>query len=181
MARPGRAGVDDSWLLSSEFSGRRERGEFDALLARVDARYDHRWSERTTTHLRLGADLGQALDLDQLVSLGGENGLRGYPYRYANGERNAVLTLEQRWYTDWYPGRLFRVGAAAFVDIGRSWGDLPEGPESLGTLRDVGIGLRLANTRSGRAHVIHIDLAHPLDGSGDIDQPQLLVSTRKSF
>lgn len=177
----GRPDEANAWLVSAEASGRRERGEFAAMLAHVEARYDFRWNEHTTTHARLDAQIGQSLDLDQLVSLGGDNGLRGYPYRYANGERTAVLTLEQRVYTDWYPGRLFRVGAAAFVDIGRSWGDLPEGPEALGTLRDVGIGLRLANTRSGRAHVIHIDLAHPLDGSGDIDQLQFLISTRKSF
>ncbi len=177
----GRPDDANAWMLSTELTGRHESDGFVATLAHAEARFDHRWNERTTTHARLDAQIGQALDIDQLISLGGDNGLRGYPYRYANGERSAVLTLEQRYYSDWYPARLFRVGAAAFVDIGRAWGDLPEGPENLGTLRDIGIGLRLANTRSGRAHVIHIDLAHPLDGSGDIDQLQLLISTRRSF
>jgi len=91
------------------------------------------------------------------------------------------MTVEQRFYTQWYPARLFHVGAAVFFDIGRVWGDIPGANQKLGLLRDIGFGLRLANTRSGLGRVIHIDLAHPLDGGADISKLQLLITTEHSF
>ena len=55
---------------------------------------------------------GYNLDVDNLVQLGGDTGLRGYPLRYQGGDKRALLTVEQRCFTDWYPFRLFRVGGA---------------------------------------------------------------------
>jgi hypothetical protein len=51
----------------------------------------------------------------------------------------------------------------------------------LGTLRDVGIGLRLGNTRSALGNVLHVDLAFPLDGDPSIKSMQFLLKTHKSF
>ncbi len=34
--------------------------------------------------------------------------------------------------TDWYPFRLFRIGGAAFFDIGRTWGPAALGESNLG-------------------------------------------------
>ena len=47
----------------------------------------------------------------------------------------------------------------------------------------LGLGLRLGSSRSSFGNVIHIDLAFPLDGAGDddIDDVQLLVTTKGSF
>ncbi len=177
----GRPTDTDSWLIGSSFSGRHEADGFAASLATLDARFDHRYSDTTTTHWRMRGEFGHELDLDQLVTLGGSNGLRGYPHRYANGDSSVLMTLEQRVYTDWYPWRLFRVGGAVFVDAGRAWGETPEGSDNLGTLSDFGFGLRLANTRSGLGRVIHIDLAHPLDGNSDISSVQLLISVEQGF
>jgi hypothetical protein len=58
---------------------------------------------------------------DQLL-LGGIEGMRGYPSRYQAGENRVVGNVEMRWYSDWYPWRLIRVGAAGFFDVGRAWG-----------------------------------------------------------
>jgi hemolysin activation/secretion protein len=115
------------------------------------------------------------------LTLGGDNGLRGYPLRYQAGTSRALLTLEQRYYTKWYPFRLFHVGAAAFVDVGRTWGTDVTGAGSLGWLRDLGVGLRLGSSRSSFGNVVHIDVAFPLDGDDDIDSVQLLVTTKASF
>jgi len=176
----GRPNDASSWLLTAEANGRYENGGSAGQLSSIDGRFDHRFNEFTTTHVRIRGAAGRNLDLDQPLALGGDNGLRGYPYRYANGERSALLTVEQRFYTDWYPFRLFRVGGAVFADAGRVWGDTPEGPDNLGTLRDIGFGLRLANTRSS-GRVIHIDIAHPLDGDSSISTVQFLISTEQSF
>ena len=91
------------------------------------------------------------------------------------------MSLEQRLYTNWYPFRLFNVGAALFADVGSTWGDNPSGSQSLGLLRDLGFGLRLGNSRSALGNVIHLDFAFPLDGDADISKFQFLVQTKRSF
>jgi hemolysin activation/secretion protein len=120
-------------------------------------------------------------DPEEQLLLGGDNGLRGYPLRYQAGDASALVTLEQRFYTDWQPLKLFNVGAAVFFDAGRTWGRDEFAPAPAGWLKDVGIGLRLGSARSGLGNVLHIDLAFPLDGDSDIDSMQLLIETRKSF
>src|SRR5690606_16175559 len=108
-------------------------------------------------------------------------GLRGYPLRYQAGKANALLTLEERFYSSWQPLKLFNVGAALFVDAGRSWGQDEHATAPAGWLEDVGVGLRLGSARSGLGNVLHIDLAMPLNRTSDIDSLQFLIETRKSF
>ena len=65
--------------------------------------------------------------------------------------------------------------------IMRTWGESPVSTPSRGILKDVGIGLRLGNSRSGLGNIIHIDLAFPLDGDSSIDDVQILVETKERF
>lgn len=120
-------------------------------------------------------------DHGQQLLLGGDNGLRGYPLRFQDGDRRFLFTLEQRIFTPWHLFKLFRVGAAAFFDLGRAW--FPEVPagDSAGMLKDLGLGLRLSSSRSGRGGILHFDLAFPLDGPSSIDKVQFLVSTHETF
>jgi len=168
-------------LLSAKASGRIESGELANGLFDIDARYYKQQSEKRTFVATLGATYGDNLDLDNPVELGGDTGLRGYPLRYQSGDSKALLTLEQRYFTDWYPWRLFRVGGAVFADVGRTWGDNRLGGESLGWLRDVGIGLRFASTRSGSRSMVHFDIAFPLDGDESIDSVQFLLESKTGF
>ncbi len=124
---------------------------------------------------------GHDLDLDSVIELGGDTGLRGYPLRYQTGDSSFLFTIEQRWFFDWYPFRLFRVGSAIFADVGRTWGDNPVGGPGEGWLRDVGVGLRFAPTRSGASKIVHVDIAFPLDGDASIDDVQILLESKKSF
>ena len=117
---------------------------------------------------------------DQLL-IGGNNGLRGYPSYYQAGERRALLTLEQRIYTDWYPFRLVRVGAAAFVDYGRAWGGLNQNISNPGWLADAGVGLRFALDRAAFANVLHADIAVPLNRTPGIKSVQFVVKTEITF
>jgi hemolysin activation/secretion protein len=127
------------------------------------------------------AAAGAALDADQQILLGGDNGLRGYPLRYQSGRGRWLFTAEQRLFSDWYPFQLFNVGGAVFYDMGSTWGRGPLGAPSQGLLRDVGFGLRLGNSRSARGNVVHLDVAWPLDGDRDARQVQYLIETRMSF
>ena len=113
--------------------------------------------------------------------LGGDSGLRGYPLRYQSGSRRVLLTAEQRFYTDVYLWRLFRLGGAAFVDVGRAWGGLLPNTANPGWLSDVGVGLRVVSDRSSFGTVVHIDLAVPLNRTADVSRVQLQVKTKRSF
>ena len=119
-------------------------------------------------------------DADQLL-LGGDNGLRGYPNRYQTGTHRAVLSLEQRGYTDWYPFRLFRVGGAVFFDHGRAWGGVNQNTANPGWLSDAGFGLRILNDRSAHGTVWHVDIAFPLNPDPNIKSYQFLLKRRTTF
>jgi outer membrane protein assembly factor BamA len=168
-------------LLSANASGRVESGDAVNALLSVRARFYKQQSDQRTFFTTISATFGDNLDLDNPVELGGGTGLRGYPLRYQTGDSKILLTVEQRYFWNWYPFRLFRVGGAIFADTGRTWGDDPLGGESLGWLSNVGFGLRLAPTRTGSRNIIHIDLAFPLDGDDSIDSVQFLIESKRSF
>ena len=168
-------------LLNSLASGRIESGHTVNSLLRVKARYYKQQSEKRTFFVTVEATFGHDLDLDNPVELGGDTGLRGYPLRYQSGDSKILFTVEQRYFWDWYPFRLARIGGAIFADTGRTWGDDPLGGESLGWLSDVGFGLRIAPTRTGTRSIIHVDVAFPLNGDDSIDSVQLLIESKRSF
>ena len=168
-------------LLSSMISGRAEESHSADTRFHVNARYYSQQSKRRLFHIMFDGTWGQNLDLDRLLELGGDSGLRGYPLRYQTGDSRVLISIEERFFTDWYPFRLIRVGFAVFADVGRTWGENPAGGTSLGWLKDVGFGLRLAPTRSGSNKVFHIDLAFPLDGDPSIDSVQFLLTSSRSF
>lgn len=172
---------DHTTLLALGLDGRLEGGGLRDALLSASARHYWRTSPRTLLFAGVSADVGHALDADHTLLLGGDNGLRGYPLRYQAGSARALLTLEGRLFTNWYPFRLFHVGAAVFADVGRVWGTDPLATPKLGLLRDVGVGLRLGNGRSALGNVVHVDLAMPLDGDGSRRDLQILVQTHRSF
>jgi hypothetical protein len=147
----------------------------------AEARYYRPTGEKWKFFASASGALTEELDDEYQLLLGGDNGLRGYPLRYQAGTARALFTAEQRYYTEWYPFRLFHVAAAAFGDVGRTWGTDVTGADSLGWLKDVGVGLRLGSSRSSFGNVIHIDLAFPLDGDDSIDSVQFLVETKGRF
>ncbi len=170
-----------SLFLSADGYGRIESGTTANALVNADVRFYHRQSEKRLFFMTLGATAGQNLDLDNPVQLGGKTGLRGYPLRYQTGDSKMLFTIEQRYFTDWYPWRLFRVGGAIFADVGRAWGDNPLGEENYGWLKNVGFGFRFAPTRFNARKTAHLDFAFPLDGDSSIDSVQVLLEAKKSF
>ena len=169
------------WDFVAYADGRIEGSELRNALFGGVARWYRRQSDRRLLFIGLRADAGEALDLDNPLEIGGDNGLRGYPLRYQRGERRAQFTIEQRYFTDYYLWRLLRVGGAVFFDAGRVWGEDPYGSENLGLLRDVGFGLRLSSTRSSVGRMVHIDVAFPLDGDDSIDSVQFLFEAKRTF
>lgn len=167
-------------LLDGSASGRRESSRTANATITMRARYFHRLSPKWLRSISLSGTKGINLDLDRPLQLGGDTGLRGYPIRYQSGQSRILLSFEQRYFTDWYPWKIMRVGGAVFFDAGRSFGDNPIGGDSLGWLRSVGFGLRLAPTRGG-SKVFHLDFAFPLDGDPTIDSLQISLEGKRSF
>jgi outer membrane protein assembly factor BamA len=168
-------------FLTSRFSSRIEDGRARNLKADAAAKYYWRWRTDWLLYAAFSGTVTDSLDPDMQLLLGGDNGLRGYPLRYESGTSRALLTVEQRVYTDWYPFRLVRVGGAIFADVGRTWGSGVIGNSDPGLLKDVGFGFRLGNTRSGLGNVLHIDFAFPLNNIAGIQRFQVLVQTMQSF
>jgi outer membrane protein assembly factor BamA len=172
----------NSLLLSVWASGRQESSDSKNAQVSFKARYYRPQSDKRLFFMTMEGTHGHDLDLDNLVTLGGDTGLRGYPLNYQTGDSKFLFTIEQRYFWNWYPFRLFRVGGAVFFDVGRTWGDNPVGGgESLGWLRDVGFGFRFAPTRTGARKILHLDIAFPLDGDGSIDDVQILLESKHTF
>jgi len=123
------------------------------------------------------AVFGNRLFEENQIILGGETGLRGYPLRFQTGSRRARFTAEHRYFLDFNPFRLARVGTAVFADIGAAW----EQGEDPVWLSDVGFGLRIVSTRQADAKVTHIDFAFPLNATDEIDGFQLVVTAKTQF
>lgn len=164
----------------SDVSGRWAGDGAENVVWRASGEYYQRDLGQHLLMVSLEGALARRLDAENQVLLGGDSGLRGYPLRYQSGDAKLLLTVEQRFFTNWYPMRLLHVGAAAFFDIGRTWGAGVPGEPNLGLLKDLGVGLRLAPSRSAKT-VLHFDIAAPLDGDPSIGRVQWLVKSKTSL
>ena len=168
-------------LASALIEGQYTDGRVRKQLFGVDGKY---YLEQRGPWLFYAAASAAVLtnpDVQDMLLLGGDNGLRGYPQRYQAGDKRVLLTLEERVYTSWFPFHLFRVGAAAFLDVGRAWGGPHVNTSNPGWLTNVGAGLRFTSPRTSRSDVLHIDVAFPLNRTPDIDNVQVLVTGRATF
>jgi len=167
--------------LAASASARHENDGFKNSVTQFDARYYQRNLNNSLLTVALGALATHELDPETQVLLGGDNGLRGYPIRYQAGQNRVLFSVEERFYTEWYPWRLFRFGYAAFFDAGRVSGQDPRASAPLGMLYDVGFGLRLTSPRASRGQIVHVDLAFPINAPPTIDNVQLIVETKGTF
>jgi len=121
--------------------------------------------------------LGHRLYPENIYTIGGDTGLRGYPLRMQSGDRRFLFTVEQRYFFDWYPYRLVRFGAAVFADAGSAWFE----DQEQNTLTDVGFGFRLVSTRQTEAKILHIDFAFPQNERDQVDSFQLIIEAKSAF
>ncbi|HUO96879.1 MAG TPA: hypothetical protein VMT92_11685 [Steroidobacteraceae bacterium] len=168
-------------LWSAAFAGRIEDGSARNVSLTSSARYFDRLTPHQLFYVSLSGTTTHRQDADQQLLLGGDTGLRGYPLRFQGGTSSALLTLEHRVFTDWFPFRLVRVGGALFFDAGRTWGRDFEGAEPLGLLKDVGLGIRVGNVRSGLGNVVHVDLSYALDAPPGTRRVEVTIQTLDKF
>lgn len=168
-------------LLGAGVSGRFTGSAINNGLTDVSLRYYNRSSEKRLFYIGIVGRAGANLDLDQQLLLGGDNGLRGYPLRYALGERTALITIEERFYRDKEVWKLFKLGAAVFADAGEAWGGPPSAASRLDVLKDVGFGLRLGLTRTAHAGMLRIDVAFPINADPSLKSAMFNISTGETF
>ena len=138
-------------------------------------------SDRALTFFGLAGGAARDPRVSTQLTLGGNNGLPGYPTDYQRGDRRVLLNFEQRLYSDWYPFRLFRIGGAVFFDAGSAWGDEAASSSEPDWLADVGFGLRIFSMRSAFGTVWHLDFAFPINPADDIPDFQVLLLRKTSF
>ncbi len=171
----------DTLIASARLTGEFSDGKLRRQQVGAAAQYYLPQSPRWLFYAGASADVLTRPAVDQNLLLGGDNGLRGYPLRYQSGTQRALFTLEERFYTDLYVWQLFRIGGAAYVDVGRAWGGGNHVMQTDRWLSNLGAGLRIVNARAAFSNVLHIDVAVPLNASADIKRVQFLIRTRTSF
>jgi Omp85 superfamily domain len=170
-------------IIASKLAGRWVGGQARSQRLGLQAQYYAPHSSRWLFYASGTVDHLGRPDPNEGLQLGGDNGLRGYPLRYQSGARRVLFTVEERFFTDLYIWRLFRIGGAAFVDGGRAWNGAAHmaNTTSPGWLGNVGAGLRIMSARSAFGNVLHVDLAIPLGAQADIKRLQFLLKSRTSF
>ena len=172
----------NSFLLTGVSTAGRyaEQGENQSLGGFV--RYYHRHGRHLVYYAAVSADAVHDPDVPSPLSIGGDNGLRGYPLRYQSGERRVLFTTRS--------ARVYRLVPVSPVSRRRRGvlrprprleGREPEHRRTRGWLRDVGFGLRLLSARTSKGNVLHADFAFPLDPDPSIDRVQFLVKTKVAF
>jgi hypothetical protein len=168
-------------LAAASLSGEYADGRADRQLGSSSAKYYLRQSPASLLFLSLSGDRARYSTGEQQLTLGGDSGLRGYPSRQQAGDRRVVFTAEQRFYSDWYPFRLFRLGGALFYDAGRAWGGPLETEANSHWLRDVGFGVRILSARSSSGTTLHLDFAFPLNRDSSIKSYQFSFMSKTGF
>lgn len=159
-----------SRLSSRGFANTLARAELKFYDVLGDLCIGELFAGKHTLAANLLIDYGDRLDADRQLSLGGDNGLRGYAARAFNGDKLMVLNLEDRIHLVDDAYKLVSLGAAFFGDFGTASYD------HLGQILahefygDVGAGFRVAFPRSSGGQVLRLDFGLPLrsasDGSG---------------
>jgi len=181
VSKGTRVAADGTLLAAASLSGEYLDGRIDRGLFSASARYYQRRGSRTVLYVSLAADATRFADATQYLSLGGETALRGYPTNYQLGARRVLFTAERRFYSDWYPFRLIRVGGAVFYDLGRAWGGPYESASSRHWPADVGFGLRLLSARSSSGTTLHVDIAFPLERVPGVKSYQFSLQSKTGF
>ncbi|MFA6435261.1 MAG: hypothetical protein WCW52_11255 [Elusimicrobiales bacterium] len=153
-------------LLNSGYSSTYLKGHNGNIIAGFEAAYFLRGFRYQTLACHTSADLGWRLDPAAPLVLGEFNGLRGYGVGQFTGSRRFLLNLEDRVYVWDELLRLMDVGLVFFYDSGYVWP--ASSPVRLTDLKNsIGVGLRVAPSRSAGNSPVRIDLARALSGSRD--------------
>ncbi|WP_163934010.1 hypothetical protein [Paraferrimonas sp. SM1919] len=168
------------WKTSFNNNGeRRPNGEY-RIASRLYNEVFYRLNESVSVYGKLDGVASQNQYLDTPITLGGDNGLRGYPIQYRHGDHYLLGTIEGRWYPNINVYRLFELAGVAFYDIGNTFGgNLYQ--QSRATMNSVGIGLRAYSTHASNNNIVHLDFAKPITDDPKLSNWELRIQVKEQF
>jgi hemolysin activation/secretion protein len=150
-----------------------ERGKPNNTLYFVNANYyKHLPTEFPFTAVfHMESAYAQKMDAENRLELGGDTGLRGFKAISFTGNKSTLVNMEGRAY---YPHEILHLaylGGACFVEAGQV--QHPGSPYSFNEIHaSIGLGLRVALTRSSAGSVYRFDVAYAI---GPINQDKRIV------
>lgn len=127
----------------------------------------------------LMVDVAARADPENLLNLGGQEGLRGYPNYMDLGDRRWIASIEDRILTEWRWLGMLRAGFVVYADAGAI--RRLDGTGWTRTRSDVGAGLRFGDLKSSLGRVVLLTVAVPLARKPGQDRYQVLVGNVVRF
>ena len=119
-------------------------------------------------------------DTDNVLSLGGNTGLRGYKVNSYTGNKSILFNMEDRFFFPQEFLHLAYMGGAIFLDAGQVQ-QQGIGYNTKDIHADVGMGMRFGLSRSADGTVIRVDLAYAIGPIQQSNRWILSISTAQGF
>lgn len=165
VVRKGFAWKNQLLMLRASYTTAFINGSNANRTAGGDALYFITGLPRQTLAFHAAYDHGWRLDPSARLMLGESNGLRGYGLNQFSGVRRLLMNVEDRIFLYDECLRLIDIGAVVFYDTGWAWAAQTR-TQLTDLHHSVGLGLRLAASRSGGNGPVRIDLARALSPNG---------------
>lgn len=174
---------DRDWLVLSNTYMQLDADEIPSQqLFSSHLRYIRHLSEKQVWISQLRWSIGKNLFRDQLLTIGGDDGMRAFPLYYQTGNKALIASSEYRYITNWHVYQLFDVAIAGFVDGGRAWDHpLPQNELDQNALYGYGLGLRILPSHSSRGSIISIDLAKPVTDNPELSGWRWRLIAKREF
>jgi hypothetical protein len=160
--------------VQTDVTGRLERNSARNLLLSLVTGYAV--IGKTGCRTRLAVDSGRNLDGDRQLTLGADQGLRGWSPDTFDGTSRAVANFEFRRQITGEVLHVVVLGVTLFADAGRTW-EPRVGNDTRGWRGDAGVGMSFETTRSSIARIGRLELGFPDDGGS----PVVLLATTSLF
>lgn len=175
--------TEGSWVVLRSNLKRLDRSaQPQQRLLSTEFRYIRHLTDRQVLISQLKWLDGKNIFRDQLIAVGGDEGMRAFPLNYQVGNKALLASIEYRYITGMNLYQLLDVAFAGFADVGKAWDNplFPPGPDT-STLHGYGVGMRLFPSHSSRGSMISIDLAYPITDNPEIAGWNLRLIAKKPF
>ena len=179
-AAKGWAPSDQSLVLASAYgTARRSEAGFENGLA-GGTLTAYAWGfPHQVLAAYLAVDDAHRPDPENLLYLGGFDGLRGYTDHVHPGDRRWLASFEHRTLTDWRWLGILRAGFVLYTDAGAI--HRLDGTGWSRTYADIGGGLRFGDLKSSLGRVVYLTMAYPLVKEPGQDKWQVVVGNTVRF
>ncbi len=181
----GRKGfaLDDDVLSLNQFSLEADVVDTDRprVVFRTTNEVIQRYNDKMGFYFKHEAAVSDNPFFDHPISVGGASGVRGYPLEFQRGHHKVAMSAEARWYPNVNIAQLLQVGGVAFIDVGRTFDNDAFPNQRTGWLSSIGIGARLYAQKSAETHVVHFDIAFPMQSHPEVSNIEFRITASDTF